>query len=64
MSSQAHATRVDVLLILLLAYGGATLFHHVHNAHFLNDYPNMPGSLSPAKVYAAWVGVNLAAARP
>ena len=55
----SNGPRVDVLLILLLAYGGATLFHHVHNAQFLNDYPNMPGWLSPAKVYAAWVGITV-----
>jgi len=48
-----------VLLILLLAYGAASLFHHVHNAEFLDEYPNMPAWLSPAGVYAAWLGVTL-----
>jgi hypothetical protein len=36
----------------------ATLVHHVHNAQFLADYPNMPGWLSPGWVYAAWLGVT------
>ena len=42
------------LTILLLAYAAVSLIHHVHNAEFLNEYPNMPASLSPARVYAAW----------
>jgi hypothetical protein len=55
-----HAPRA--LLILLLAYGVASLFHHVHNAEFLPQYPNMPAWLSPAQVYAAWFGVTLVGA--
>ena len=51
--------RFDWLLALLLAYGAASLFHHVHNAKFLDQYPNMPAWLSPAGVYAAWLGVTL-----
>jgi hypothetical protein len=47
------------LLILLLAYGAASLVHYVHNAEFLLQYPNMPAWLSPAQVYAAWIGVTL-----
>jgi len=34
----------------------ASLLHHVHNAEFLQDYPNLPASLSRARVYAAWAG--------
>src|SRR6266487_2036916 len=50
------------LLMLLLAYGAASLFHHVHNAEFLPQYPNMPAWSSPAQVYAAWFGVTLVGA--
>ncbi len=50
------------LLVLLLTYGSASLFHHVHNAEFLAEYPNMPTWLSPAQVYAAWFGVTLVGA--
>jgi hypothetical protein len=46
------------LLILLLAYATASLLHHVHNAEFLDAYPNLPAWLSPARVYAAWLGVT------
>ncbi len=45
--------------ILLLAYAAASLFHHVHNAEFLHEYPSMPAWLTPAGVYAAWTLVNL-----
>jgi hypothetical protein len=43
---------------LLLIYAAASLFHHIHNAEFLADYPNMPAWLSRGKVYAAWLGVT------
>jgi hypothetical protein len=46
------------LLVLLSLYGAASLFHHVHNAEFLAEYPNMPVWLTRAKVYAAWLGVT------
>lgn len=47
-----------VLLLFLLAYAAASLFHHVHNAEFLPEYPNLPDWLSRAQVYAAWLGVT------
>jgi len=40
--------RNDALLPALAAYAAASLFHHVHNAEFLDQYPNMPAWLSPA----------------
>jgi hypothetical protein len=40
----------------LLACVAASLLHHVHNAEFLQDYPNLPASISRARVYAAWAG--------
>jgi hypothetical protein len=45
------------LLVLVLAYGAASLVHHVHNAILLDRYPNMPVFLSAAGVYAAWICV-------
>jgi len=47
------------LLILLLAYGAASLLHYAHNAEFLADYPNIPTWLSRAKIYVAWFGVTV-----
>lgn len=59
MSSERRAVRIDVLLIFLLAYAAASLFHHVHNAEFLGEYPNMPAWLSRARVYGAWFAVTV-----
>jgi hypothetical protein len=47
------------LVILLIAYSAASLVHHVHNAEFLTDYPNLPAWLTRTKVYAAWLGEAL-----
>lgn len=46
--------RFDWLPVFVLLYGAASLVHHVHNAVNLHDYPNMPPSLSVARVYLAW----------
>lgn len=58
MSSPRPAIRRDVLLVLLVAYGAASLFHYSHNAEFLDEYPNLPAWLSRAQVYGAWLGVT------
>jgi len=47
-----------MLLISLSAYAAASLFHHVHSAEFLTEYPNMPVWLSSAGVYVAWLAVT------
>src|SRR5580765_1657824 len=44
----------NALAISLAGYAAASLLHHIHNAEYLADYPNMPAWLTPAKVYAAW----------
>ena len=43
------------LLALVLVHAAASLVHFVHNATFLDDYPNMPGWISPTVVYAVWL---------
>jgi hypothetical protein len=48
---------VDGLLALVLAYGTASLAHHVHNALYLGSYPHMPVFLTSASVYGAWLCV-------
>jgi hypothetical protein len=58
MGGKRQTTRDTVLLLLLLAYCAASLLHFVHNAVFLHDYPNLPGWLSSARVYAAWCAVT------
>jgi hypothetical protein len=49
--------QVDGLLALVLAYGTASLVHHVHNALFLDSYPNMPVFLSLTWIGVAWLCV-------
>lgn len=44
------------LTACLLACVAASLLHHVHNAEFLAEYPNLPASLTRGGVYAAWLG--------
>jgi len=49
----------QALLPALLAYAAASLAHHLHNARYLREYPNLPAWLSPAGVYLAWALVTL-----
>src|SRR5688572_20865667 len=53
-----RATRLDFLPVLMLAYCAASLMHFVHNGVFIEDYPNLPATLSPALVYATWLGIT------
>lgn len=48
------------LLLSLLAYCAASLFHFSHNAEFLGNYPNMPASISRGDVYMAWIALTAA----
>ena len=56
--ADASPVRWGVLLPVLGAYAVASLFHHVHNASFLESYPNLPAWLSRAEVYLAWAVVT------
>jgi hypothetical protein len=58
MSIERKKSHSVFLLVLLFAYAAASLIHYVHNAVFLDEYPNMPDWLSPARVYVAWCGVT------
>jgi hypothetical protein len=50
------------LLGFLAACVAASLLHHVHNAEFLHEYPNLPASLTRGGVYAAWLAEALVGA--
>lgn len=58
MRRESPEIQSGLLLSLLLAYAAASLFHHVHNAEFIGQYPNLPAWLSRAQVYGAWLGVT------
>jgi hypothetical protein len=42
------------LPVLLLLYCAASFLHFAHNGHFLAEYPNLPRTFTPEKVYLAW----------
>jgi hypothetical protein len=43
----------------MIAYGSASLVHFVHNAMYLDAYPNMPEWLTPSGVMAAWLVIAI-----
>ena len=48
----------NYLAALLAIYCAASLIHFVHNAQFISEYPNLPGSLTSSKVYLAWIAIT------
>ena len=47
-----------LFLALTAAYFLTSLGHFIHNAEFICEYPNLPGWLTRAKVYAAWAAIT------
>jgi len=47
-----------LLVVLTAAYFLTSLGHFSHNAEFICEYPNLPASLTRAKVYAAWIAIT------
>ena len=47
----------QAFILLVALYSLASLAHFVHNAEYLALYPNMPGWITRAGVYGAWLGV-------
>jgi hypothetical protein len=56
-SKRAFMSRDHALLTFMLVYGAASLVHFVHNAVYLEFYPNMPAWLTPLGVLASWLVV-------
>jgi hypothetical protein len=42
------------LPVLMVLYGAASLFHFVHNATYIQAYPNLPAWITPVGVYVSW----------
>ena len=42
---------------MLLLYTSASFLHFAHNAEYLGEYPNLPGSITRFGVYASWLGL-------
>jgi hypothetical protein len=49
--------RAHALLLLMIAYGAASLLHFAHNAVYILSYPNLPKWITPAGVYASWCAI-------
>ena len=45
------------LPVLMVLYGVASLFHFVHNATYIQDYPNLPAWITPVGVYVSWCAI-------
>ena len=48
-------TRDQPLLTFILLYGATSLAHFIHNAVYLESYPNLPTWLTPLGVLASWL---------
>ena len=55
--SRDTSTSNKGLLWFVLLYTAASLLHFVHNAEFIDEYPNLPASLSRSTVYLTWLGI-------
>jgi hypothetical protein len=49
--------RTRVLALLMIVYGAASLLHFVHNAVYIQEYPNLPTWITPLGVYASWLAI-------
>ena len=45
------------LLTFIIAYGAASLVHFVHNAVYIDAYPNLPAWITPVVVYVSWLAI-------
>jgi hypothetical protein len=44
-------------LLLMIVYGAASLLHFVHNAVYIQSYPNLPAWITAIGVYASWCAI-------
>ncbi|HEY1725530.1 MAG TPA: hypothetical protein VGF89_08910 [Steroidobacteraceae bacterium] len=49
--------RERMVLVLVTVYGAASLLHFVHNAVYIQSYPNLPKWITPLGVYLSWCGI-------
>ena len=46
-----------LLLTFIIIYGAASLAHFVHNAVYIDAYPNLPSWITPAVVNVSWLAI-------
>ena len=57
MNSVQDPARSNLLLALLVLHMAASLWHHIHNGQFLDEYPNLPKGVPAALALAVAVWV-------
>jgi hypothetical protein len=58
VQAMVRTRRKWTLEVLLLIYLGASLLHFVHNAEYVQAYPNLPDWITRASVYGTWLGIT------
>ena len=43
------------LVTFMIVYGATSLAHFVHNAVYVDTYPNLPAWITPVVVFACWL---------
>jgi hypothetical protein len=56
--ADVQSPRDWTLEVLLLVYLAASLLHFVHNAEYVQAYPNLPGWVTRSSVYGTWLGIT------
>ena len=59
MTSSGNKILSPGFIAFLLIYAASSLVHHIHNAEFLLEYPNLPNWLTRSGVYLAWLLTTL-----
>jgi hypothetical protein len=58
IQAKVHTRSGWTLEVLLLVYCAASLLHFVHNAEYVQAYPNLPGWITRSGAYGAWLGIT------
>ena len=59
MNTEREPARSNLLLAVLMLHMAASLWHHIHNGNFADEYPNLRGDFPVWIAYIAW-GVTAA----
>jgi len=55
--NERDPARSNLLLALLIVHMAASLWHHIHNGQFIDEYPNMPQGVPPRLSLAMAVAI-------
>ena len=54
MITERDPARSKLLLALLIIHMSASLWHHIHNGNYADEYPNLPADFPPAVAIIIW----------